>query len=73
MIPLGLKGKGGQPAGIRRGGGLFSYVDLNERVPARRPLRVANGMLLLLANHSRGIIQERSIDPDAGKSTKRVA
>jgi hypothetical protein len=63
---------------MRHGGGYSHTSILNERVPATRPTRplrgaVVNDMLLLLANHSRGIIQERSIDPDARNSAKRVA
>src|SRR5262245_23222032 len=41
MIPSGLHVEGAWMRGSDRGSGsLFSYVDLEQRVPARHPLRV---------------------------------
>ena len=46
MIRFGLRGNGGQHARIgRTSGSLFSYVDLEERVPAKHPLRTIRAIV----------------------------
>lgn len=46
MIPFGLHVEGAQMRGSdATSGSLFSYVDLESRVPAKHPLRVIKGIV----------------------------
>jgi hypothetical protein len=46
MIPFGLHVEGGGMRGSdQRSGSLFSYVDLEQRVPVKHPLRVIKAIV----------------------------
>ncbi len=46
MVPFGLQVEGARIRGSdARSGSLFSYVDLDERVPAKHPLRTIKAIV----------------------------